>query len=41
MREVGHFIELSYIVYQALDLFHNNSFPSGLQPEHRKLVHEL
>ena len=26
---------------QAIDLFHNNFSPSGKQPEHRKLAHEL
>ena len=25
----------------SIDLFHNNFPPSGTQPEHRKLAHEL
>ena len=27
--------------FTLIDLFHNNFSPCGLQPEHRKLVHEL
>ena len=41
---VAHTCKLDtiWVVYiLPIDLFHNNFSPSGKQPEHRKLVHEL
>ena len=35
------FIHLSFHPQNAIDLFHNIFSPSGTQPEHRKLAHEL
>ena len=29
------------VIHWTIDLFHSNCFPSGEQPEHRKLAHEL
>ena len=33
--------ELLLLSHPTIDLFHNNFSPSGTQPEHRKLAHEL
>ena len=43
-EDIGvHIVHISRVnIYIGItDLFHNNFPPSGLQPEHRKLAHEL
>ena len=34
-------ISLKFVSKGSIDLFHNNFSPSGTQPEHHKLAHEL
>ena len=37
----SHVIPQNSMGCDIIDLFHNNFSPSGTQPEHRKLAHEL